>query len=180
MTDTPLPPPPDEKPLQHYPQAPGFPESAANDEPPPTAPRELTWASRLLYLAAALSAIALVFTIGGRDEIRDTFAEDNPDRSADEIDSLVNVFIGVTSAVYLVFIVLYVLLARKILQGAGWARITATVILGIGLLFSAGAAIGGDILSLAFAAISITILVFLWRRPSSEFFAQMKGPSKRQ
>lgn len=144
------------------------------------APRELTWASRLFYVLSAIAAVTLALTVAGRGEMRDDLREENPERSAEEIDTLVNLLTGVLAALFIGFIVLYVILARKIPQGAGWARITATVIIGIGLLFSAGAAIGGDILSLAFAAISIAILVFLWRRPSSDFFAQTKGPSKRQ
>ncbi len=140
------------------------------------APRELTWASRLFYVLSAIAAVTLALTVAGRGEMRDDLRAENPERSVEEIDNLVNLLTGVLAALFIGFIVLYVILARKILHGAGWARITATAILGVGLLFSAGAAISGDILSLAFAAISIAILMFLWRRPSGEFFARMKGP----
>ena len=108
------------------------------------------------------------------DEIRDIVRDENPDYSADKVDSAVNGILGFAVVFGIVFALIYVLLGRKVLQGRRWARVVATILLAINALNLAGISRPQPgvlrLLSAIAGLAAIAALVFLWRQPSKDFF----------
>jgi uncharacterized membrane protein (UPF0136 family) len=156
-----------------YPQMPGYAEGPT--EPPPTPPQDVDRASKILYGLAGLGILNTLLSFTMRDQIRDAIADRYPDYTADELDSTVNAFLAIAVVVGIVFALIYILLARKILQGRSWARIVATILLALNALnlLSVGQPQPAVLRALGVIAalVAIAALVFLWRRPASEFFA---------
>lgn len=178
MTES-QPTPPDEGKQQPtpYPQMPEF-AAAGPSGPPPAPPNDLNLVARLLYVMAGLGVINVVLTFAMRSDIEDAVIDRSPDLTPDEVDSAVNFILVVGVILGLVFAAVYLLLARKILQGAGWARIVATILLALAILggiTSGGQAIPavGVVLSVISAVVAVVTLFLLWRRPASDYFSEM-------
>jgi uncharacterized membrane protein (UPF0136 family) len=156
-----------------YPQMPGYAETPT--EPPPTPPQDVDRASKILYGLAGLGILNTLLSFTMKAQIRDAIRDRYPDYTADELDSTVNAFLGIAVVVGIVFALIYVLLARKVLQGRNWARIVATILLAFNALnlLSVGQPQPALLRALGVIAAlaAIAALVFLWRRQASEFFS---------
>ncbi len=96
----------------------------------------------------------------------------------------VEVSLGVGLALLVVFVLLglgflllYVLCARKMLEGRNWARLTATVLVGLGVLFASINIVASSYTTIRLVTLVIGVvlgvafLFLAWQRPSNEFFA---------
>jgi hypothetical protein len=141
----------------------------------------MTLAVRLMQVGAALSVASILFTFVQKDEIRDMVEEDNTDLTADEIDTAVNVGMGLSVVGGLLAAALWLWMANMNGKGKTWARTTATVLGGINVLFTLVNIGSGQITALGavFAVVSlalaVTILVLLYRPESSRYYDVMSG-----
>lgn len=162
----PIPPPP---PIQYEP-----PGSAAA---PVTPPSSLVTAARLMYVGAALSAVFLVVGLTQADSLRERIAEDTPELTADEIDSAVAVGTAFAVVIGLISIGLWIWMAIMNRRGRSWARVVATVLGGLNIVFTL---IGltqntgvGTIVNVISIALAAAILWLLYRPESSAYYAAM-------
>ena len=161
----------------------GYPGTPGADVPQPG---PIRLAVRLMWAGGGLSLLSLVVgiaTLGGvKDEIRDQLAKDNPNVSQSTVDAAYA--IGVTSVVVggALSVLLWLWMAWKNGQGRSWARVVATVLGGLNLLFTLLATTRPAVepVSLVFSLINlvlaIVILVLLWRKESSEFYSARSRP----
>jgi hypothetical protein len=139
-------------------------------------PSSIRTAVRLMYIGAALSLSGAVVTLAQIDAIRDTIEDDNPSFSASEVDTAVNVTVGATVIAGLVGIGLWVWMAVKNGQGRSWARVVATVLGALSILFnlfglaSGGATAASLVFSLVSLALAAVILFLLYRPESTRFY----------
>lgn len=139
-------------------------------------PSSIRTAVRLMCVGAALSLSGAVVTLAQIDAIRDTIEDDNPSFSASEVDTAVNVTVGATVIAGLVGIGLWVWMAVKNGQGRSWARVVATVLGALSILFnlfglaSGGATAASLVFSLVSLALAAVILFLLYRPESTRFY----------
>ena len=167
-----------------YPTGPGV----TGARPAPEQPASIALAVKLMLVGAGLSVLSLIYsltTIGGlKDEITAQLISDDPTISQSTIDAAYGVAVAFVVLFGLVGAVLWAWMAWKNGQGHSWARVVATVFAGlnlVGLLFS-GTGPGVDVVSLVLSVLSVVlaavILVLLWRRESSEFYAAAEASRK--
>jgi hypothetical protein len=173
---SPTPPPQQPPAYPSYPPMPGYAEGPSG--PPPKAPKEIDWASKILYGIGAIGILNTILAFTMRDELRKDVVDRYPDYTPDEVDTAVNVGLGFAVVFGVLFALVYFLLARKILQGRGWARIVATILLALNVL---GLLTGSQnnpavlqVLAVISGLAAVAALLFLWRKPASDFFADMK------
>ncbi len=166
-----------------YPAWPASPVPRAVDVPQPRSVRN---AVRLMWSGAALSVISPIVSLFNLDEaksqMREQVTKGYPDASRASIDMMfaMSIAVGIITAV--IGIGLWSWMAWKNGQGRGWARVVATafgaftVVLGpirlamIGIL---GTRVPPTsiILGAVNVVLAIVILVLLWRKESSAFYA---------
>jgi hypothetical protein len=138
-------------------------------------PATIANAVKLMYVGAAVSLVGTLLTFVQIDAIRDSI-EDDESLTASEVDTLVSVAVTTAVIAGLVGVGLWVWMAVKNGQGRSWARVVATVLGGLNILFTLfGLAGGGSTaLSLLFSLLSIVlagiILYLLYRPESSRFY----------
>lgn len=169
-----------------YPTHPGTPPGGGGGRPGgPTPdvpqPSSISTAVKLMYVGAALGLISVIYsvaTLGSlKDDIRDELAKDDPSVSQSTIDAAYGITIGVAVVFGAVGVLLWLWMAWKNGQGRSWARIVATVLGGLNVLFTllSFTAANAEPISMVFSAISlvlaVAILVLLWLKPSSDFYA---------
>ncbi len=156
------------------------PRPAVDTEPPPS----VRTAVKLMWVGAALALLSVLLVPLQTDTIREQIA-DQPDTGVD-IDTLVNSAITVAVVVGLISVGLWALMAVMNRKGKMWARITATVLAGLNILFTlasiAGAAgAGPTLLALLLSVVSLVlagvIVYLLWQRSASEWFDAMSRGS---
>lgn len=157
---------------------PSFQPGAGADQPVPAAkpepPSSIINAVRLMYVGAVLSAIGIIFGIAMTDSMRDQLAEDDPSLTGDELDAAVAVGVGVAVVIGLISIGLWIWMAMANKRGLGWARIVATVLGGLNILFTLFSLIqataGTAIISLITIALAAVIIWLLFRPESSQYY----------
>ena len=161
-----------------YPTAPGPPPVG----PAPQPPQSILTAVKLMYVGAGLSALTIVFAVLSRDAIRDAIEENDSSLSADQIDSAVTVFVVVLSLIGLIGVALWLWMAAMNKRGRSWARVVATVLGGLniistllGLNQSGGLNIVLNLVTLVLAG---TILWFLYRKESSDFYSAVSAQGR--
>lgn len=192
MTTTPPPPPdPNEPPRESsYPVYPGTPA----DEPPRESgrvvsaarPSSIRLAVRLMWAGAVLSVVSLIVMFATLDslksDIRDSLRKSDANYTQSSLDAAYAVAIGGAVFAALVGVGLWLWMAWKNGEGRSWARVVATVLAGINLLStiytltagrSTGASMAIAVVNLVLAAV---ILVLLWRKESSDFYAERSRP----
>jgi hypothetical protein len=144
-----------------------------------TPPSSLLTAVRLMYVGAALSAIFLIVGFTQRGPLRDQIADDQPQLSADELDAAVAVGTAVAVIIGLISVGLWVWMAVMNRKGRSWARIVATVLGGLNIVFTV---IGltqdvgiGTIVNIVTIVLAAAILWLLYRPESSAYYAAMSG-----
>jgi hypothetical protein len=166
-----------------YPTGPGgMPAYPGDSEPPPSAvpqPQSIVTAVRLMWAGAALSVVELIVALASLGSIKDNIADqlrDNGDFSQDNLDSAYNVAVVSVFVSAIIGIALWLWMARVNGRGRRWARIVASVLGGVNVLFFVVALGQGQAtaLQLVFSAISVAlavaILVLLWRPESTAFY----------
>ena len=166
---------------------PSYPTQAGQQEmvPAPPQPPSIATAVKLMYAGAVLSVIGLIVTLLSlsslRSELRDEIARSNPDFTTQDLDNLYHVTVGVAVVFGLIGTALWLWMAWKNGQGRRWARIVATVLGGLNLISSiltiaAGSSLAiSEILTVINLILAIVILVLLWRKDSSAFYAESSG-----
>jgi hypothetical protein len=174
-------PPPDGRypadPLPSYPEGAGDePSRRMVPQPPP-----IQLAVRLMWVGAGLSLVSLIVSLltlsSLKSHIRDQLAKSNPTLSNSDINTTYHAVVAGAVIVAVLGIALWLWMAWKNGQGRSWARVVATVLGVINLLSSIYSIAVGH--SLAVSAVltvlnlilAVVILVLLWRRESSDFYA---------
>lgn len=169
--------PPSQPPAWSGPAAGGWgdPTSGARPEPP----QPILTAAKLMYVGAALSALLLLFTFLSRGAIRDAVEDSDTGLSADEVDAAVNLTIGIGVVVGLIGIGLWLWMAAANKAGKSWARVVATILGGLNILFTLFSLSGGGGLNLIVNVLQIAlaayILYLLYRPESSQYYAAVSG-----
>jgi hypothetical protein len=147
--------------------------------PPAEQPPPIRAAVRLMYVGAALSVIGILLTLGTRDEMRDQIAEDRPELSQSELDTALNVGTALVIIVGLIGVGLWLWMAAANGQGKAWARIVATVLGGLNVLFTLLGLPNATAVSVVFSVVGLVlaaaILILLWRPESSRFYEARSG-----
>ncbi len=155
---------------------PNAPASAGVEQPP-----SIRNAVRLMWVGAALAAFGLISVFFQTDAIRDAIedADSSNDLTADEIDTVVNVSIAAAVIFGLIGVGLWAWMAVMNGQGKSWARVVATVLGGLNVLFTLlgfagatgeGATALSTVLSLIGLALAVAILILLYRPESNRFY----------
>jgi len=197
MTST----PPPEDPNQ--PQAPGplgpggypvHPGTPASESARPAAaqvaqPASIRLAVNLMRVGAAISLISLVVglaTLGSlKDQIRDQLIEDDPSTTQSTIDAAYGISIGFIVVFGAIGVLLWLWMAWKNGAGRNWARIVATVLAALNIVSTLISIMGGNtttvsaVFTILNVVLAIAILVLLWRKESSSFYAAHAAPQYR-
>jgi sorbitol-specific phosphotransferase system component IIBC len=146
---------------------------------PATPPPPLVTAVRLMYVGAALSAIFLIIGLTQGDSLRDQIADNQPELSANELDAAVAVGTAVAVIIGLISVGLWIWMAVMNGKGRSWARVVATVLGGLNIVFTL---IGltqntgiGTIVNMVSIVLAAAILWLLYRPESSAYYAAMSG-----
>jgi hypothetical protein len=147
--------------------------------PPAEQPSSIRTAVRLMYVGAALSVVGIVVALASRDAMRDRIADDRPELSQSEIDTALNVGMAFVVVGGLIGVGLWLWMAYTNGQGKSWARIVATVLGGLNVVFTLLGLPNQTAVGLVFAlvglALAAAILIFLWRPESSRFYEARSG-----
>ncbi|MEJ7634895.1 hypothetical protein [Aeromicrobium sp.] len=170
-----------------YPVHPGTPQdqpgrSAALVDQPPS----IRLAVRLMWAGAALSLIGLIVTFATlgtlKDQLRDSLEKSDANYSQADFDAIYTATLAFAVVLSLVTTGIWLWMAWKNGQGRSWARIVATVLGGLSVVstiyaVAAGTSTGASIVvSVVSLLLSIAILVLLWRKESSNFYAERSRP----
>lgn len=146
--------------------------SAADLEQPST----IRTAVRLMWVGAALSLLGALTIFFVTDQIRDEVRTSEPSLTSSEVDSAVAVLVTFTVISGLVTVGLWLWMAIANGKGKNWARVVATVLGALNVLFTL-ASLGLDTangpglaFSFASVALAVVVLVLLYRPESSRFY----------
>jgi hypothetical protein len=164
---------------QSYPTTPGG--QAPQRQAAPAQPSSIALAVKLMYAGAVLSVLSLIYglaTLGSlKDDIAQQMRDSDPTVTQSTIDAAYSV--GIASAIVggAITVLLWLWMAWKNGQGRSWARVVATVLGVLNVVFTLfGFAVGTSktvsvVLSLINVVLGVVILVLLWKKESSEFYA---------
>lgn len=196
MSTTPPPPsdPPADEP-QGFPAAPqdqpqGFPAPppqgpwASDNLPPhPTAgtnvveqPPSIRLAVRLMWLGAVVTFLGSLSVFVQTDALRDRLKDNDATLTKSDLDAAVTAIIGFTIVIGLVIVALWLWMAYTNGQGKSWARVVATVLGVLNVLFLVGGLAMGNQTGLGLVfnfvnlVLAIVILVLLYRSDSSRYY----------
>lgn len=163
-----------------------YPSAGQTPEPPvrPGPPASVVMAVRLMYAGAVVSALSLIVGLATVGSLRTSLHKSDPSLTASQLHSLQTVVVVGSVVIGVIGIALWVWMALMNKAGKAWARIVATVLFGLDTLFlllgvaRAGAA-AGTLVSILTWLIGLGVVIFLWRRDSSEYFTANSGPRVR-
>jgi uncharacterized membrane protein (DUF2068 family) len=164
---------------QPYPQGGGMPPEPSRPAPP----RPVRTAVYLMYGGAALSAISLIVTVLAFHTIERAIqnATTSSTLTQHQIHSVAVAVVVIAVVENLIAIGLWLLMAWANRTGQNWGRIVATVLFGLNTLFLLfGFARARASISLAFSLliwlVGGAIIVLLWLRESSQYYAAARSP----
>ncbi|KAA1380241.1 hypothetical protein [Aeromicrobium fastidiosum] len=157
------------------------PAGAPRQGPPaPEQPASISLAVKLMGAGAGVSLISLIVSLLGLGSLKDDIArqmrEADPSVTQSTIDAAYAVGIVFAIVVGAISVLLWLWMAWKNGQGRSWARVTATVLGALNVVFTLfGFAAGGVetptlLLSVVNLVLAVVILVLLWRKESTQFF----------
>lgn len=165
------------------PSYPAPPPSGYGLQPPARVeqPSSIRTAVRLMWAGAVVSLLSLVVTLvtlgGLKGQVRDQLAATQQDVTPEMVDAAFAAAIGAGVAGAVIAIGLWLWMAWKNGQGRRWARVVATVLGAINVVstlftLSAGASTAPSlVVSVVGLVLAVAILVLLWRKDSSAFYA---------
>ena len=162
---------------QPYPSAGQAPEPARS-EPPPS----VVQAVRLMYAGAVVSAVSLVVGLATTGSLRTALHKSNPSLTPSQLHTAQTALVVGSVIIGLIGIGLWVWMARTNQAGKSWARIVAAVLFGLDTLFlllGVARAGSGTLVSILTWLIGGGAVILLWRKESSEYFAEQSAPQAR-
>lgn len=162
---------------QPYGDPPTYPSYSEPEAPAPVAaPPSTQLAVKLMFVLAGLALLNIVLQVAFRDQLRTAISTANTGLSPSQVDTAATAGLAVGLVIGIIFLLLYVLLARQVRKGKNWARIVTVILAAFGVLsgFSAlvqPTAAGSAAIAIIEAVIDIVLIVLLFRRESSAFFA---------
>lgn len=160
-----------------YGQPEAFDPAGAGYGQPAEPPASILNAVKLMYVGAVLAAITTILSLFVID--RDALIEDaveQSDLTRDQAETAVSAFTTTSIVIGIISIALWVWMATMNKRGRGWARVVATVLGGLNIVFIlVGLSQPTSGLNLVFNLVSVVlaaaILYLLYRRDSSEYYA---------
>lgn len=161
------------------PMAPMTPMAPPVSVPTGPAPKQVVSAARLMWASAALGVVGVIVLLFSKNSIRSAVLKKNPSYDTDKLNTVVNAAVVTDVVGALLFVVLYVWLSRQLLKGRNWARMTALVFAGLGVLFGLlslanPTAAATRVLELVTVVIDLGIIYFLVQKPSVQFFRPLR------
>ncbi len=159
-----------------YQRFPGGAGPAGPPAPLTTIPQSVQRAVRAMYVGAAASLIGIAVDLTAISAIRSAIAKRGTSMTAAQLNNAVHVEVGFLIAGGLVGAALWLWMAQSCRAGKAWARTVSTVLFGIdtlSVLAGLAAVPGGGltrIYGLVVWVIGLVAIVFLWQRPSSDYF----------
>jgi hypothetical protein len=149
-------------------------------------PESVNRAVLAMRIGAAVSAIYVVITlimIGSlKDDIRDEFQRQNETFTQSDVDTAYAVVITTVVVTGVIGVLLWLWMAAKNKKGRNWARITATVLGALNIVFSllsfagssdANPTLVGTLFTVINLIVAVVALYFMWRKESSAYYAAM-------
>jgi hypothetical protein len=157
---------------------------AAPDAPAPTPPSSVLAAVKLMYVGAGLSALWTILLFPQRGMIRDELSAQ--DLGGADPDSVTNAAVAGMVVIGLLTIGMWLWMAHANQRGHAWARIVATVLGSIAILFMLFSFIqlpgGGNgisiILNIGLIVLAASILWLLYRPDSKVYYAAVTKPPR--
>jgi hypothetical protein len=152
----------------------------------PSAPLAVRNAARVMYAGAVASVILIVVEFVTAGATKTALGRRYPRLSASELTTVTHFTVISEAVVALIAAVLFVWIARTCMDGKNWARITATVLCGLGILeaflaltvphLRAGRSSADLIVSFVVAGIGLVSICILWQRSPNAYFRQLSDP----
>ena len=164
---------------QPYPSAGQGPEPVRQGPPP-----SVVMAVRMMYAGAVVSAVSLIVGLATVGSLRSALHKSDPTLTSAQLHNLQTVVVVGSVAIGVISIGLWVWMAVMNKAGKSWARIVATVLFGLNTLFlllgvaRAGAA-ASSLVSILIWLIGLGVVILLWRKDSSGYFAEQSAPRAR-
>ena len=162
--------------FQPYPTGGGTNQMPGQQRPP--APPSIQTAIKLMYVGAGLSALSFIIGLATIGSLKQAIikASSKP-LTASQLHTAQVLGIATIVILGLIGIGLWIWMARANGGGKSWGRIVAAVLFGLntlGLLSAVARpnAVGTKIFDILIWIVGLGATVFLWRRESSEYFAQ--------
>jgi hypothetical protein len=170
--------PPQPGPLQPGPPQPGLRPWMPGIYPPSS----VVAAARLMYVSAAIAVINGIANVGYARNYGYRFAESQPNANQNTVNFWVGLDVLVAIFFALVAIGMWLWMARANRNGRSWARTLSTVLFAIFTLFLPWALVRepaspAALVGLIQWPIALVVVVLLWVRPSSAYFAAMRRPA---
>ncbi len=145
------------------------------DTPPLTVPPSVRQAVKAMYGGAAASLIYLIASIVTVGSTKTAIEKRFPNLTASQVTTEQHVLLIAGVAGGLIAIAAWILIARACQAGKNWARITGTVLFGIGTLDAVGGlinpvAVPVKILAFVIWAFGLIAVIRLWQAASSAYF----------
>lgn len=143
---------------------------------PVSAPQSVNRAARVMYVGVAASLVGIVIDLLLRHSIRTAIAQHSSKMTAAGVNDTYHAELVVLVVFGVIGAGLWFWMARSCLAGKSWARVTSTVFFGIDtvsvLIGAAAAQSGGATRIYGFVVwvIGLIAIIFLWQRPSSDYF----------
>jgi len=136
-------------------------------------PSSVSLAQKLMYALAALSVIGTLLSLLDTDAIREMAP------SGTDPDTFATATVTTSVIITVISVIVWLLLARFVGRGKGWARIVATVLAALGILLSL-LTLGGTAITTVLGIIGllvyVALIVVLWRKESTAFFKSAGAP----
>jgi hypothetical protein len=148
-------------------------------------PSSVRLAVRLMWAGAALTVLSLVVTLASlgaaKEDIEERLRRDDPSVSQSTIDAAFAIGVGSALVVSVIGVGTWLWMAWKNGQGRSWARVVATVLAGFNVLFAPLVFVQDTpsvsrVFSIVNVVLAIVILVLIWRKDATEFYADRSRP----
>ena len=155
---------------QPYPTGAQMPET----ERPPV-PSQVANAVKVMYVGAATSILGIIIDVLTVNATKTAIERRSHRLTVSQVDASQHVLIAGFIVGGLIGAAAWILVARNCQGGKNWARITGTVLFAISTLdtivgLTAPLAVAVKLWGALVWLVGLTAVVFLWQRPSSEFF----------
>ena len=159
-----------------YPSGGQTPEPQRPGPPPPP----VVNAVRLMYAGAVLTAVVLVVSLLTVASIRTAVHNAYPSYSASKVRAAATAVVAIDVFIQVITIGFWLWMAVANKAGKSWARIISTVLFGLNTLFVLLSFVRphaslGSVLDLVIWLVGLFVVILLWRKESSRYFAP--GPS---